>query len=614
MKKFISIIFTLFILALLYSCTSTTDTEPSLSEDEINKKISQHLQKFTIEQKVGQMMMPEYNSVSAQEIKTYNIGSVIFGAGQHPNANHIVWANRYNNLQRAALSSPTAIPLLFGIDAVHGHNAVRGATLFPHLIGLGAANDPELMEKIGYITAKEMARTGINWNFSPSVAVVQNVQWGRTYESLGEHPELQSALTYNYVKGLQKENRLATAKHFLGDGGTNLRDNSGGPWSIDQGNVSISYEDLYDIHLPGYLEAIKADVGAIMVSYSSFQGIKMHENIELITGLLKETLEFKGIVVSDYDGIKQIPNKNYYHQLVAAVNAGIDVLMEPHTWKEAHGHIVNAVKKGDIPLERIDDAVSRILRIKYKLGLFDNPLVKIDGRPLSTEEHRLVAREAVRKSLVLLKNENNLLPLSKTSNVLLLGPGIDNLALQNGGWTVRWQGAESGDVIEGTTIREAFQEVSEGRVYTDLNDASKADVVVLVLAETPYAEGWGDNGYLDICFGLENQGSYTAHPDNLQAIEDALATRLPIVVILLAGRPMIVTDFIDDWDSFVMAWLPGSEGGLGIADCIFGDYDFTGKLPVTWPKTRFQLGETVLKENYNEKDYLFPYGYGLSYK
>lgn len=592
-------------------------TEPSYPDDEvIEDKVEEWLNKMTLEQKVGQMIMAD-RGIDCNSISRYNIGSVIVASGQGPvNEQYHKWAENYNRAQNCALQSQTKIPLLYGVDAVHGHQVVRGATLFPHNIGLGAANDPDLMFRIGEITAKEMARTGINWNFSPTVAVVQNIQWGRTYESFGEHPELQRRLVKPYVQGLQTYGRVATAKHFIADGGADLRDLTGGPWSIDQGNISIPFSEIQRIHLPGYIEAVDAGVLAVMVAYNSLYRVKLHQNKELITGLLKAELGFDGIVVSDYDAIKQISASSYYEQIVLAINAGIDVMMEPHTWKEAYDHLIQAVKNGDVPMERIDDAVSRILCVKYRIGLFDQPFVEYTSGELSPDEHKAVAREAVRKSLVLLKNEGNRLPLKKNSKILLMGPGADDMALQNGGWTVRWQGAEPGDVIEGTTILQGLKAVVEangGTIYTDKNHAKDADVVVLVLAEKPYAEGYGDNGYLDIVYGPAGKGSHTAHPDNLQAILEAQETGLPVVVILLSGRPMIVTDYIDQWDAFIAAWLPGSEGGSGIADVIFGDYDFTGKLPVTWPKDRSQLHHSIMMKDYNPNHYLFPYGYGLHY-
>ncbi|MDF2698944.1 MAG: beta-N-acetylhexosaminidase [Haloplasmataceae bacterium] len=631
MRKIVLFLIVLFSSIILYSCKTnptvlnttftsektSSQTTVTTNPQEIKQKVEQYINNMTLEQKVGQMMMPEKNSVTLQEIRSYNIGTVLSGAGQNPvNTPYIVWADIYNNLQKNALLSETKIPLLYGIDAVHGNNAVYGATLFPHNIGLGAANDADLMYRIGEVTAEEMAKTGVNWNFSPTVAVVQNIQWGRTYESFGENPEIHTNLVEKYVQGLQQFDRVSTAKHFIGDGGTDLRDHTGGDWSIDQGNVSIPFSELSRIHLPGYIEAIESGVSSVMISYSSFYGIKMHQNKELITDLLKEELGFDGIVVSDYDAIKQIPNADYYHQLVLAVNAGIDVLMEPHTWKTAYNNIIQAVSNGDIPIERINDAVSRILTVKYKHNIFANPLVEKGTDKLSTEEHKAVAREAVRKSLVLLKNDNDLLPLEKNSNVLLLGPGANNLILQNGGWTVRWQGPHENDNIEGTSILSGFQNNvlnSGGNIYTNLSDASLASVAVVVLAETPYAEGQGDNGYLELEYGPNNEGSHTSHIDNIKALNEAKMTGLPIVVILLSGRPLLVTDYIDEWDGFIAAWLPGTEGGNGIADVIFGDYDFTGKLPITWPKDNTQFAHSVMMEDYNPLNYQYPYGYGLKY-
>lgn len=621
------LLFWLLVVFILTACTKTpnqkTETTlheqpvPPLTDEEIAERVNEYLLTMTLEQKVGQMIMAD-RSIDCYSIRRYNIGSIIVASGQGPvNKNHYIWADHYNNAQRCALQSETKIPLLYGVDAVHGHQVVRGATLFPHNIGLGAANDPDLMYRIGEITAKEMARTGLNWNFSPTVAVVQNIQWGRTYESFGEHPELQRSLVKSYIQGLQRYNRVATAKHFIADGGADRRNTTGGQWSIDQGDISIPFTEIERIHLPGFLEAIDAGVLSIMISYNSINGVKNHQNKELITDYLKGALGFEGIVVSDYDAVKQIAASTYYDQLVLAINAGIDVLMEPHTWQDAYHHLVNAVHRGDISMERINDAVKRILTVKFKIGLFENPLVEKTPGELSPEAHRQVAREAVRKSLVLLKNNNKILPLKKNANILLIGPGANDLALQNGGWTVRWQGAEPGDIIEGVSIFEGLKEVVTthgGAIYTDIKQRDQADVVIVVLAEKPYAEGYGDNGFLDVAYGSEGEGSHTSHPDNLKAIQEAAQTGLPVIVILLSGRPLIVTDFIEGWDALVAAWLPGSEGGSGIADVIFGDYDFVGRLPVTWPKDRWQLDHSVVQPNYHPNNYLFPYGFGLTYE
>ncbi len=582
----------------------------------IEARLKDTLSQLTLEEKAGQMVQAEIGYITPGDVTAFNVGSVFCGGDQHPplgnSAAH--WLEMYTTYQEAALQSSSGLPILFGVDAVHGHSHVAAATVFPHNIGLGAANDPELIYAIGAATAREMAATGLNWNFSPCVAVVQDIRWGRCYESFGESAELQKSLVKPYVQGLQQE-ISATAKHFVADGATlwNKRNHRASrllynpdAFKIDQGDAKIGEGELRQIHLAGYLEAIEAGVDAVMISHSSINGVKLHGH-DLIQSLLKSELGFEGIVVSDYESIHQLPG-DYRRQVITAVNAGIDMLMEPRRWKYAIEAILDGVRTGEISLERIDDAVSRILTVKYKRGMMDRPIKDPVPASFGSEENRRIAREAVRKSLVLLKNEGSLLPLAKDAHILLLGPGRDSVAMQAGGWTLSWQGTIR-DEVKGVSIRQGLASVavdSGGLVYTDPIDAPKADVALVVIGEIPYAEGVGDNGQLTL-------DSATAHKDNLQALAEAKATGLPTIVILISGRPLLVTDFIPDWDAFIAAFLPGSEGGSGIADLIYGEYDFSGKLPLTWPKTARQFGETIYKPNYREKDYLFPFGYGLRY-
>ena len=586
-----------------------------LAATPMEERVKNTLSRLTLEEKAGQMVLGEVGYITPDDVMTYNVGAVFCGGGQHPPSGNTAhdWLEMYNAFQQAALKSSSGLPILFGVDAVHGMGSVESATLFPHNIGLGAANDPDLMYAIGEATSREIAATGLNWNFSPCVAVAQDVRWGRFYESFGESASLQESLVKRYVEGLQQYNISATAKHFVADGATawNKRNHRSSrelfnpdAYKMDQGDARIGNKELREIHLVGYREAIEAGVDAIMISHSSINGVRLHGH-SLILSLLRSELGFQGIVVSDYESIHQLPG-NFGEQVIQAVNAGIDMLMEPRRWKYAISAIVEGVKTGAISEERIDEAVSNILTVKYKRGIMDQPIKSPDPALFGAEENRKIAREAVRKSLVLLKNEGNLLPLSKDSSILLLGPGSDNVGMQAGGWTLTWQGTTRKDV-KGISIRQSLESVAVengGNVYIRRDDAAKADVVLVVIGEIPYAEGVGDNGRLTL-------DSATAHKDNLQALADAKSTGLPMIVILLSGRPLLVTDHIKDWDAFIAAFLPGSEGGSGIADVLYGDYDFTGKLPMTWPRTAKQFGETIYKRNFREKDYLFPFGYGL---
>ncbi len=569
------------------------------------KDITRKIKSMTLEEKVGQMLQAERSQITPQEIQKYNIGSILSGGGSSPNSNTADgWVDMYNEMQQAALNSSSGIPIIYGIDAVHGHNNVKNATIFPHNIGLGAANNPELMYQIGAITGKEIAATGLNWDFSPAVSLAQDIRWGRTYESLSENPRRVEGLIGNYIKGLQEQNIAATAKHYIGDGHTTFGtgDND---YLIDRGDVQITEEELREIHLPSYKEAVSNNVKTIMVSYNSVNKLKMHENKYLITDVLKEELGFEGVVVSDWEGINEINAPTLEEKVALAINSGIDVLMQPYNWAEIYNIIINSVNESKISEERIDDAVYRILKLKYDLDLFDNPMAKSQSDVLGNEEHREIARKAVRESLVLLKNEENILPLSKDQKVLLVGPGSNNLGFQCGGWTMEWQGVEKNSLTYGTTIREAFKSVLGENLYTNFSKAEEADVIVVVIAEKPYAEGFGDNEDLTL-------NSSTVYKNNINTLEKVNELGKPVVTILLAGRPLLIDDYIEDWDAFVMGWLPGTEGN-GVSDVLFGDYNFKGTLPMTWPKTIDQADDSMIMENYDGANYQFEYDFGLVY-
>ncbi len=583
----------------------TTEELPPITEMSLEEVLSH----MSVQKKAAQMVQAERNSITPVQAKNYGIGSILSGGGSVPESNTAEgWAQMYNAYQSKVMTSANQIPIIYGVDAVHGHNNVFGATVFPHNIGLGATRNPALIYQIGGAVAKEVAATGVDWNFAPAVSVVQDIRWGRSYESFGESPELQTLLTAEYVKGLQESNMVATAKHFIADGGTNWDETKEG-YKIDQGDALISDEEMRSIHLEGYKQAIAAGVDSVMISFSSINGEKMHANKALITDLLKNELGFEGIVISDWEAIHQLPG-SFEEQVIASINAGVDMLMEPTQWQKTINTITNAVNSGEISQERLDDAVTRILKIKYKHNLIEEPLVTYTGEGFATEEHKALARQAVRESLVLLKNDDNRLPLNKNTNIFLIGPGIDNVGLQSGGWTLEWQGVSEADRVPGVSIKEAFESVAAengAQIYTELVDAQKADVVVLVIGEKPYAEGVGDNGQLTL-------GSVTAMAGNLEAIEAAKKIGLPIVTIMLAGRPLLIQEELPSWQSFVMAWLPGSEGGAGIADVLYGDYDFKGKLSVSWPSNSTQFGYNVNVPDYNGELLEFAYGFGLTYQ
>ncbi|WP_018247629.1 glycoside hydrolase family 3 protein [Orenia marismortui] len=583
----------------------------------IEKRVDNLLSQMTLEEKIGQMVQADRQGVYSGDIKRYKLGSILSGGGSVPNPNTPkAWADMYDQFQKEALSTRLGIPIIYGIDAVHGHNNVKGATIFPHNIGLGATRDADLVEEVARVTAKEVAATGLDWTFAPTVAVSRDERWGRAYESFGESPKLQELLAGAYVRGLQGksnsmsgENVVATAKHFIGDGGTEWGTGMSYSMSdfftvhtdvhkagIDRGDVSLDESTLREIHLPGYIKAIEENVGTVMASFNSWKGLKMHANKYLLTDLLKDELGFKGYVVSDWEALDEIKAPNYAKKVVKAINAGVDMVMEPNKWKQFIHYPKKAVEDGDISRSRIDDAVRRILTVKFKANLFEEPFANrklLEEGSFGSVEHREVAREAVRKSLVLLKNKNNLLPLSKEANIYVSGSNSDNIGNQCGGWTIEWQG-KSGDITEGTTIKEGIEKAvtGQGKVVEEIDNA---DIVVVVIGEQPYTEFKGDNGELKL------------GETDLSALQEARKSGKPVVAIMVSGRPLIVSKEIADWDSFVAAWLPGSEG-QGVADVIFGDYNFTGKLPVSWPKAINQVPININDEDY---DPLFEYGYGL---
>jgi beta-glucosidase len=548
---------------------------------------------MTLEEKVGQMTQVDRGFLESEaDIRRYFLGSVLSGGGSSPDDPTAPgWAEMYDRFQDQALATRLGIPILYGIDAVHGHNNVVGAVIFPHNIGLGCTRDPDLVERVARATAAEVEATGLDWTFSPCVAVPRDERWGRTYEGFGETPELVAEMAAAAARGYQPT-ILACAKHYLADGGT-----TGGD---DQGDARMDEAALRAMHLPPYRAAVAAGVGSVMASYSSWNGQKMHGNRYLLTDVLRGELAFPGFVVSDWAGIDQLPG-DYASDIETSITAGIDMVMVPSRYQEFATTLRSLVESGRVPMGRIDEAVRRILQAKVDAGLFETPYS--DPALLSrvgSEEHRRLAREAVRESLVLLKNEG-VLPLPKMATRLhVAGGNAHDLGNQCGGWTITWQGA-SGAITTGTTILEGIRAaVFAGTEVTwsrDGSSAEGAEAGVVVIGELPYAEGRGDRGDLAL------------DPEDVAAVRAVKEAGLPTVVVLVSGRPMILGRVLDDADALVAAWLPGTEGA-GVADVLFGDHPPTGRLSHSWPR-----GMDQVPINFGDPGYdpLFPYGYGLTY-
>lgn len=575
---------------------------------QINANIQALLSEMTLEEKIGQMTQAERGSLAGSgynDIQQFYLGSVLSGGGSVPSPNTAeAWVEMYNQMQEKAMATPQAIPIIYGVDAVHGHNNLKNAVIFPHNIGLGCTRNPELVELCARITALEVTATGLDWTFSPCVAVPQNEFWGRTYEGFSESPYLTDSLGLAAVKGYQGDTLgtpnalLACAKHFLGDGGT-LNGH-------DQGNAVMTEDELREIHLPPYESAIDAGVGSVMISFSSWNGVKCHGNPYLINDVLKDELGFEGLVVSDWKGIDQL-NGDFKEAVKTAINAGVDMAMQPDNYIPFINNLIELVNEGEVSMERIDDAVARILEIKFKLGLFDNPFADLSLLDtIGCSYHREIARQAVRESLVLLKNDN-ILPLPKNnSTVLVAGPKGNDVGAMCGGWTISWQGS-LGNITEGTTVYEGIKDAigSENVVYTNNpTQIPSADYAVVVVGENPYAEGAGDLFGNVAGFGLSAQDKQM-----IQAVENS---NIPMVIVLLSGRPLDISDELQGSGAFIAAWLPGTEGGTGIADVLFGDHLPSGRLSYTWPETYSDVPINIIG-NYPGNEALFPYGFGLTF-
>jgi beta-glucosidase len=595
-------------------------------DPKLEARIDAILARMPLEEKVAQVVQPDINSITPEEVRKYKFGSILAGGNSAPGgkqdappAEWLKLADAYWNASRSADWAGERIPLMWGIDAVHGHANVVGATIFPQNIGLGATRNPELMRRIGEVTAREMVVTGFDWDFSPTLAVVRDDRWGRSYEGFSEDPEIVRAYAGQMVEGLQGRagtaqflgpgRVIATAKHFVGDGGT-----AGGK---DQGDNPSSPQQLRDIHGAGYPPAIAAGVQAIMASFSSVRGDKVHSDRDLLTDALKRDMGFDGLLVGDWNAHGQVPGCSNT-SCPASINAGLDMFMAPDSWKGLYENTLAQARSGEIPLARLDDAVRRILRVKLRAGLFEKGAPS--ARPfagqfnlLGAPEHRAVARQAVRESLVLLKNNAGLLPLSPRANVLVAGDGADNIGKQSGGWTISWQGTgfTNADFPGATSIYTGIHQAvaaagGTATLSADGHFERKPDVAIVVFGEEPYAEFVGDRATLEFSPGDKK---------HLELLQRLKAAGIPVVAVFLSGRPMWVNPEINASDTFVAAFLPGSEGA-GVADVLFRDstgrarYDFKGRLSYSWPR---RADQTPLNRGDADYDPLFAFGYGLSY-
>ena len=599
-------------------------------------RVKDLLGRMTLEEKVGQMTQTERYQVydDTTPITTWHLGSLLSGGGSTPTDNTpTAWADMVDRFQRAALKTRLHIPLLYGIDSVHGDGNMYGATVFPHDIGLGATRDPALVREVEHVTASETRSSGPQWVFAPCLCAPQDDRWGRTYEGFGESPKLVEQME-TAIDGFQgppghladRDRVLATAKHFAGDGDTKYGTGNG-DYTIDQGIAVTDHQDFWDKALRQYVPAVRRHhVGSVMPSYSSVDWtedgvgnpVKMHGHHELITDVLKKSMRFGGIVVSDWEGIHQLPG-DWPTQVRTSVNAGIDMFMEPNAYQDFETTLVDEVQAGRVPMSRIDDAVSRILTAKFELGLFEHPFTdRTDLHAIGSPAHRAVARRAVAESQVLLKNAGRTLPIRPRQHVYVAGSNADSIGNQAGGWTLTWQGGSTNQ-IPGTTVLGGIRRAAGADNVTYSADASapvgKDDVGVVVVGETPYAEGFGDVGGPQWAWDPGDNGQPRPVKDmqlsagDKQAVDTVCSRAARCVVVVVSGRPLVIDpQQLSEIDGLVAAWLPGSEGE-GVADTLFGRVPFSGKLPVTWPRSLAQEPINVGDAHYHP---LFRYGYGLT--
>ena len=590
---------------------ATSAQQPAFSS--FDATVNPILAKMTVDEKIGQMMQVDLDGLKSDaDVATYFLGSILQGGSTDtPTNSRAEFADNYERMQAQALKTRLRIPIVYGVDAVHGHNNVVGAVVFPHNVGLGATRDEKLVEEIGRITAREMLATGMHWTFAPCVAVPRDERWGRTYEGFSEDPAIVTTLGVAAVRGLQgaslsaKTSVLACAKHYLGDGGTSpgtgLRGDTGEKL-LDQGDTRVDEATLRKIHLAGYPPAIKAGVGTVMVTYSSWNGEKVSGHKKLMTDVLKTELGFEGFIVSDYDAIAQLPG-GLRTAIASSINAGMDMAMVSKGHIEFIGHLKALVQDGTIPMARIDDAVRRILRVKAAMGLLEPnwqvSIAKEDVAAFGSKAHREVARRAVRQSAVLLTNKGGVLPArSAGRKIVVVGKAADDIGQQCGGWTITWQG-DTGATTRGTSILFGIQQVAgDADVTYSANGANTAgkDLAIVVVGEKPYAEMRGDR--LDLSLS----------PEDVALVKRVKDSGVPTAVVLLSGRPLVIEGILNVADAIVAAWLPGTEGA-GVADVLFGKFPFTGKLSVSWPRSTAQVPINVGDAKY---DPLFPLGHGLT--
>lgn len=571
-------------------------------------RVAALLAEMTLDEKIGQMTQIEKNSIDAANSAAYNLGSILSGGGGYPDPNTPqAWYDMVNTYQQAALGTRLGIPIIYGVDAVHGHNNVVGATIFPQNVGMGATGDPALVQQVCSATALEMNATGVRWDFGPVVAVPQDIRWGRTFEGYSENTDLVSRLGTACIKGLQGSSlsadntSAATAKHFIGDGGTAFGTSTAngptGPYLLDQGVDQMDEATLLKLFLPPYQAAIENGARIVMISYSSTTAGKVHGDRHLITDILKGQLAFTGFVVSDWGGVDQVVS-DYSAALAQAINAGIDMVMVPTDYVRFITTMKSVVQAGTIEQDRIDDAVTRILRVKFEMGLFEKPMPAAGKESeVGSDANRAIARAAVAASAVLLKTSPNVLPIAASGKVLLAGEGANDIGIQSGGWTITWQGS-AGQITSGTTLQGALRARLGDNLTYDRNAAfpagTKADIGIVVVAERPYAEGVGDSSTL----ALPNEDVA------LLAKVRPLVNKL--VVVVISGRPMVLSD-VASADAVVEAWLPGTEA-TGLADVLLGDRPFVGTTPYTWPKTAAdapRVGKSACDGA------VYPVGYGV---
>jgi beta-glucosidase-like glycosyl hydrolase len=585
-----------------------TYPDPALPVDE---RVDDLLGRMTIEEKIGQMTQVAVPAIEGRpgDIAELGIGSLLNGGAEALHDTPEDWAAMIDGFQREALGSRLGIPLVYGIDAVHGNGALPGAVIFPHNIGLGAAHDPELAGRAAAITAAETRAAGIHWTFAPCVCVARDSRWGRTYESFGEDPGLAFEYAGPVVHGYQGDDLaantsvLATAKHYVGDGGTGYGTSTTEDYLLDQGVTTLSEEELRQIHLAPFEAAVDAGVGSVMVSFSSTDlgdgPVKAHADAYLVNEVLKGELGFDGFVVSDWQGVDQISD-DYAEAVRTAINAGIDMVMVPFEYERFIDTLLAEVESGGVSEDRIDDAVARILRQKFALGLFEQPLADTSGAAdVGSAEHRALAREAAAASQVLLRNENDLLPLTGGERLYVAGSGADSLGRQMGGWTGSWQGTVEA-VNEGTSILAGIEAAADAVTYSEnaTEPVDGADVGIVVVAEDPYAEGVGDAG----------AGEHDMRVSEADAAAiDRVCGAVDCVVIVVSGRPIEIEPHLEGVDALVAAWLPGSEGA-GVADPLFGATPYDGRLPVSWPRL---VDDEPLNVGDPDYDPLFPFGFGL---